>query len=208
MHSLEEQKNIAKEVLHKLEIIDPLTILAGGAPRDWFFGNKANDLDFYIHVDECMSNTQLRFDRLGLKLKPMEWDESKTGKMYKCMEHLKRIYEGVYKGQKIQIMVMYKPTTTCVVSHFGTSVCKAWWKGYDVKVTLEFLVSHYLKIIFKAEDYTAKVLHVNKMVERYPDYKVLTEEALDKQLDLLYRKFNIYPMQCNLYRKLKERMEK
>lgn len=46
---IEEQNVVAKKVLEKIKIVDPYVILAGGAPRDWYFGNPCNDLDIYYY---------------------------------------------------------------------------------------------------------------------------------------------------------------
>ena len=206
--TIDDQQDIAEELLHKLEIIDPLCILAGGAPRDWFLGNTCNDLDFYVHIkNEQMNMTALRFKRLGLTLRALTWDTD--GRQYKCMEHLHRIYEGTYKGMTFQVMIMTLPTTESVVAHFGTSVCKAWWKGKDsgVQPTVEFLLSHYCKYIFKKEDYTAKVLHVDKMIKKFPDYNVLDYSSLEGHKDVCARSLDVYPSEGSLLRALKHKFD-
>lgn len=171
--NIKEQKEISKEVLHKLEIIDPYCILAGGAPRNWFLGKEANDLDFYIYLPNypTMSSTELRFKRAGLELMHIDY-KSEAWKDYGIMEHLFRIYEGEYKGCKIQVMVMTENTFTSVVNDFGVSMCKFWWKGGEVKLTKDSFVSMYNKTLYIKDDYSAKELHVAKMVEYFPDYKV------------------------------------
>ena len=42
------QKEVAKKVFESLTKVDPNCILAGGAPRDWYYGKEARDLDFYF----------------------------------------------------------------------------------------------------------------------------------------------------------------
>ena len=46
--TVQEQKDIGKELLEKLYLLDPCVVIAGGAARDWYLGNKANDLDIYL----------------------------------------------------------------------------------------------------------------------------------------------------------------
>jgi len=205
--SIKEQQVLAQELLEKLEIIDPTCILAGGAPRDWYLGKECNDLDFYLHIKhEALHSILHRFKRLKLEVKCINWNG--TGCHYEVMEHLRHVFEGEYKGQKFNIMIMNTPTFDSVVNHFGTSVCKAWWKGIDhnIQVTLDFLISHYSKVIFKKDDYTAKVLHVDKMT-RYPDYKVIDYSEFDKYEDLVARKLNVYPSSYNLTRELTKRIK-
>lgn len=71
MKTVIEQQETAREILHKLEITDPSCILAGGAPRDWWFDKVANDLDFYVywgynttHTQDMIRLTRLGFDKL------------------------------------------------------------------------------------------------------------------------------------------------
>lgn len=205
------QKKIADELLSKLEAIDPHVILAGGAPRNWYFGKPANDLDFYLHTKpETMGAVDVRFKSLGLKMTPMFKDDAEC--QYNCMKHLLRIYEGEYKGMAFQVMFMTEPTFTSVIQHFGTSVCKAFYKVGHIHPTLEFLLSHYTKTTFKKGDYTAKILHVAKMMKYFPDYTVMDESKFEQQLDLFCRRANIYPTNSNAYDELiklhKSTMEK
>lgn len=168
---IKHQQEVAKEVLHKLEILDPYCILAGGAPRNWFLGKEANDLDFYVHLNETLYATELRFENLGFKAKHIKFD-SDGWKDYGLMEHLFRIFELEYKDMKIQIMCMRKSTFTSVVPCFGVSICKFWWKGYDVNPTDEALTSLITKTLYIKDDYTAKELHVEKMKNYFPSFKV------------------------------------
>ena len=39
-----QQKQTAKKVLSKIKALDSRAIIAGGAARDWYFNNLANDI--------------------------------------------------------------------------------------------------------------------------------------------------------------------
>jgi hypothetical protein len=193
--TIEKQQLIAEELLHILEGADPHVILAGGAPRDWYFNKLANDLDFYVYLQpatQCFEN--LRWKSLGLDLEHIGREVSGETGDYECMEHLSRVYEGLYKGQKYQVMVMRKSTFDCVVSNFGCSVCMAWWKGINggVRVTEQFLLSHATKTLFIKDDYTAKVVHVAKMQERYPNYTTKSFKYYDSARIAFQRKYDCY----------------
>jgi len=74
---IEAQKTIANTLIHKLEAVDPHVILAGGAPRSWFLGQEARDLDFYVYLPEgAACHEQRRWQSLGLKLDVMEVSET------------------------------------------------------------------------------------------------------------------------------------
>lgn len=204
MTNIDKQKKVATEILHKLECADPYAILAGGAPRDWYFNIEANDLDFYVHLQPATCNFEkLRWERLGLNLTRIDWNDNRSEE-YKCMKHLARIYEGVEDGVKFQVMVMREPTFKSVVPMFGASVCMAWWKGDSVRLEQEFELSHVFKTIFKKDDYTAKEKHIVKMKERYPEYKVDSFKNLDNYINGYCRKYNIYPSKQNVINHFKE----
>ena len=189
MNKIDNQQKIAREILHSLEIIDPNCILAGGAPRNWFFNKLANDLDFYIYIpDETMFRTELRFKRLGLDVKHVDFTSEKW-EDYGIMKHLFRIYEMEYKGEKVQIMIMREPTFNSVVYHFGVSICKFWWKGYDVVPTNEALISIINKTLYIKDDYSAKEIHVEKQKKYFPEYKVLPYSEFDVAESLTFEEY-------------------
>lgn len=182
------QQNIAQDILHKLEIIDPTCILAGGAPRNWYLGKSANDLDFYIHSSH--QNMEVRLQTLGLQTSRMNLKGLRNN-AYPDMKKIKAIFEGDIDGQKYQIMVMSEPTFDCVVSKFGTSVCEAWYKHKRINTTGAFYLSHYLKTIYVKPDYNAKVKHVNKMQTYFPDYKTKPVSELEKDVKDLATQFGV-----------------
>jgi hypothetical protein len=194
--NIKKQKEIAKELLDKLEVVDPYVILAGGAPRDWYLGEKANDLDFYVHVkDEPAWASKYRLSKLGLTCTQMNKTISERVPLYESMEHLRFIYEGDYKGMKYQVMFMSEHTFSSVVPKFGASVCEAYWKGGDIIVTNSFLLSHYTKTLFKKDNYTAKESHISKMLKKYPDYTVVDETEKQKKEYTFCECFGIFPSQ-------------
>ena len=57
--NITEQKSIAKTVLGKIRNLDHRAIIAGGAARDWYFNNLANDIDIFYYHEEgkwCLDN--------------------------------------------------------------------------------------------------------------------------------------------------------
>lgn len=185
---INNQKAAAKELLSKLEIIDPHCILAGGAPRNWFLGLPARDLDFYIHLNETQEATERRFKRLNLEAKLVDYN-SETWADYGVMEHLFRIYEVTYKDMEVQIMCMRESTFKSVVPCMGVSVCKFWWKGGEVIPTNEALTSIYNKTLYVKDDYSAKEDHVKKMIKYFPDFEVKQESLWKRDfIDIVYLK--------------------
>ena len=176
------QQDIAQEILSKLEILDPYGILAGGAPRSWYLGKPANDLDFYICF--CPCNMESRLKPLGLQVSRMSCERLQNS-AYPEMQKIQDIFEGDFNGQAYQIMVMSELTMNCVVSEFGTSVCEAWWKHGRIQVTDAFKLSHFLKTIYTKPDYSAKVKHVDKMRRYFPNYKVVPVSEMEDDVKKL-----------------------
>ena len=178
---MEKQKVIAQRVLQKLEAIDPYCILAGGAPRDWWWGNEAADLDFYIYVpDRPHKAIKKQIERAGLVVK-----EVKTGENmpinYKLNPFLRCVID-IEEEMPVQIMVMSEPTFKSVVPTFALSVCQAWWKGGDVSVSKEFLAGARHNAIVKTNPlYHNEHYYLEKILAKFPNMKYYSskEEFLD-----------------------------
>lgn len=183
MSDIDKQKKVASEVLQKLESFDPTCILAGGAPRDWYFGNVANDLDFYVYfrpdLQRCFRDNQL--EKVGLKNFRMKGKEDfDFPENYKRNPHLIAVYEGVYKKEKVQIMFMNEKTFKCVVDLFPFGICQVWWKGDDlidywtkssIHTTRHFDESVAHKILRLLNDlYADSDGYIEKIRNKFPDY--------------------------------------
>lgn len=53
---IREQFAFAKKISKALQDEGITNVLAGGAPRDWLLDQPCNDLDFYVDMEEMMSN--------------------------------------------------------------------------------------------------------------------------------------------------------
>ena len=73
MNTIEQQKLVADKVLNQLYLICPEAIVAGGAPRDWYLGKPANDIDVYFssttttasklnkQLEKCFDGMQINY---------------------------------------------------------------------------------------------------------------------------------------------------
>jgi len=198
-----QQKQVADEILDGLMVADPHCILAGGAPRNWWLGKPANDLDFYVHWQHANQDVEIgRFKRMGFDVTRLEQSNEEH---YQTMPSLGRVWECEYKGIKVQFMVMREPTFKTVIPSMGTSVCKAWYKGGRIRYTLDFLVSHINNVMFLGEGYTGEEMHVKKMKEYFPDYRALKGDNLKSEVEKLARSWNCYPSQQGIMREAKGR---
>lgn len=168
---VEQQKIIADEIYAKLQVIDPYCILAGGAPRDWYFGNPANDLDFYFYsngstIGAVRKQLEAQFGTVQLL---MDRERCASSPLYKTMEDLVRIWEMEYQGQKVQMIQLGNPRSTFkVVGKMDVSVCQVWYIGGEVKLSENFKLTLASNIMFPtAEGYSWSDPHAQKMITRF-----------------------------------------
>lgn len=182
MFTVERQKDIARVVLKRLEIIDPNCILAGGAPRDWHFNTPARDLDFYI----CSRATSQRqaeeqLAKVGIHGTWLNKDNTE----YNSVSGLRWVFESnCYTDLPFQVMFMEMPTYS-VLASFCADISKAWWKGNLVNTTPEFDSAHRCKNMWLNPDNPPSDAWIDKMRERFPDYTVSVKTADQVLRDLL-----------------------
>lgn len=131
---IKKQKALAAELLERLGFYGNV-IVAGGAPRNWWFNQPANDLDFFIQVPQ--STTSQRhllkiLEREGItgaynmathnpdgtlknsRAKQTSYDER--------MSDIHSVFEGMYCGQQVQVIFTRVSTYGYIESHFDTSI--------------------------------------------------------------------------------------
>lgn len=169
---IEIQKSQADKILDMLFLIDPYAICAGGAPRDWHFGKRATDLDFFI----CPSGALPTFKvQEQLKLAGLDILETKSGAslpdIYKRNPDLMCVFDVDYNGTKVQIMRMNMPTFKSVIPQFPLSICKAWYKNYKIHLDKDFIRGENHKIIVKTNTvYNSEHSYINKILNKFPEY--------------------------------------
>lgn len=173
------QKEVAKKVFESLTKVDPNCILAGGAPRDWYYGKEARDLDFYFcssarKVKEVLD--QLKMCGIPDNVSPNSClSYTNENSIYSRMEGIKRIYNVDVDGQKVQLIMM----RTCrdrwnCVKEMDVSICQIYC-AKDLKLHREenFILTELSGIMFlnkEKEDVPEwDEYHPQKMVKRFGD---------------------------------------
>lgn len=168
--NIEQQKQIAKNVYDKLKLADPDCLLAGGAPRDWYFGELCNDLDFYFCSTACtMGSTKRQLKAIGFE-NVKHIADPYTSELYKSMEGLLRIWECEYAGMKVQFIQLCTPQNRWkVVDNMDISICKAYCKQNDMSIVLhqDFKLTVASRVMFLKEGYGWEQKHAIKMFERF-----------------------------------------
>lgn len=202
--SIQEQKDIGKDLLDKLDILDPCVVIAGGAARDWYLGNKANDLDIYLSYHPNLtlgSNKRSIAKALGVSEESIEilgvqFDENVDKETeYVVNPNVRCVYEFEYRGMRVQIINMH--TEFVRVEDFCFSICQAWTTNcVDIRGTEAFFYSVKHKIAYKTgKFYSHKGRYIEKMMGKFPEYLFLEEkpkELVDKKAEEVEKALNSF----------------
>lgn len=173
---IQKQQLIADSILTKLEAIDPFCILAGGAPRDWFFAREATDLDIYLHIplNQNLRVFQKRLNAIGIRDAVLS-DVFNEDSPYKRNPLVRWVLSFVWDGVVVQLIVMTESTFSSVVQYFPLSICKVYWKNGVIRDACDYTqfgvtVAH--KAIVKTGDaYSAGGWYIEKIKTKFPDFK-------------------------------------
>ena len=186
-----QQKRTAKEVLDKVKVLDYRAIIAGGAPRDWYFNNIANDIDiFYYHEDGEWGLDNIRrqvgllkvlvgvdnIDAIGFnsalgKDKQIPEDDFNN---YLKNPDIVNVFECVIEGVKFQFIQLKKRNVN--VNKFAYNMCQAWSNGEWIETTYMFDLGVKKQLLIETD-----VLYANtnkfkqKMVAKFPTYDYISK---------------------------------
>lgn len=185
-----EQKSIAKTVLGKIRNLDHRAIIAGGAARDWYFNNLANDIDiFYFHEEGkyCLDNirreTAILKALLGVSIidvvgfnsgKKKESDQHPEDDFNNYLKNpdIVNVFECVIDGVKFQFIQLRKQNVD--VHTFAYNMCQAWSNGVDIWTTRKFDIGVSKKLLVETGDLYANTdKFKKKMISKFPDYDYL-----------------------------------
>ena len=167
---IEKQKEVAKKVFGRLKKLCYGAILAGGAPRDWFFGTPANDLDFYFYgsEEECWK-TKEQLKLCGFEEELTQTEGELESGLYKSTEGIIRVLNTNIEGVDVQLIQLDSAKSlNKVVDGFSVSVCKIWC-GDDLKPKIhqDFALTVKTWVMFLSEGYNYQDPHPKKIVDRY-----------------------------------------
>lgn len=179
IHSLppqiELQKQTAQVVFNTLCTIDNDCILAGGAPRDWYFNKPATDLDFFIYLPDLVSDTII----INLISYLFVIDEIKNNAYtpYTKNPNLRFVFQINGYDVPIQIMVMnFK--TDFVLDSFPLSISKIAWKDGVLYPSEDFNLGLKYNAIFQTSaGYGNNSKYFNKILSKFPDKEFFTSKG-------------------------------
>lgn len=178
MKMIDKQKSVADSLLSKLEVADPTCIVAGGAPRDWYLGMEASDIDIFLHLRAGLTQTMVMdwLDKLSFKDYKFLGREILDDSMYKSNPYLKYVIEGYMSDVRYQVMIMNKPTYS-VIPEFPLSMSKIWYKKGRINPEFIFKKGIENKFILKTSElYKDGDKYIRKICGKFPDYKYFGSE--------------------------------
>ena len=193
--NIEQQKQTAKKVLSKIKALDSRAIIAGGAARDWYFNNLANDIDiFYFHEEGkyCLDNirreTAILKAFLGVSSIDVVGFNSRERKEsdqypeddfnnYLKNPNIVNVFECVIEGVKFQFIQLKKQNVN--VSTFAYNMCQAWSDGERIKTTKLFDLGVKKELLIETgELYSNTEKFKQKMIDKFPSYDYVNIGAM------------------------------
>lgn len=105
---LQHQQRLCAEILKKLEVIDPMPIAAGGAPRNWFYEKPARDIDIYFKsFYDRPKDIQKQLIAIGINASLLGGKDYESYIDNKELK-LKAVFQFNYFGQEFQLMCTKK----------------------------------------------------------------------------------------------------
>ena len=162
---VKEQIDKTDAILNELKpfLVNP--IVAGGAPRDWYFNVKGKDIDIFVDPQET---TQLieKITELGCTEITEQTGED-LPKQYRS-NYITTVISFKYQREAIQIIV--KNTTESPLVHFPCSLCLITYKDFSINPTQEFLDSVQLGKIDILD--TCNMKYIKKITKRFYAYEL------------------------------------
>lgn len=177
----------AKRMLSNLWILCPSAVVAGGAPRDWYFGKPAKDIDCYIADVELKQVLNL-FKLAGIKIKEIKKGENRG--VYARNNNLELVVDFRYMFLDFQLMLMQGTTVDGTIDSFPISVCKIEYNGTHVVPSYEFKVAEAAKVLLIDKRYKLDDPYIVKIIKKFPDYEIMEDSTSNiSNITKLYRQY-------------------
>jgi hypothetical protein len=185
MSIIKMQQAVADTVLQRLLTIDPFAIVAGGAPRDWYLGKEATDLDVYFHPNPNWNVMTVRnqliargFEFTDVGDLQESWDDAEQSKsQYLANQYLKAVYNPINTAMKVQLMWMSEPTFESVLPQFTLNLSKVYYKNGKISTDTIFDLGVAEKALIRTNSvYINNNRYIDKIKAKFPDYTYYESE--------------------------------
>ena len=155
-NKINEQQKLTKEILTKLESIGYTAVCAGGAPRDWYRGVPAVDIDIFV---ECKKSASSKFHQdvettFALELTSLEPIDNSGESTYSLNPNINSVTECKIHGQKVQFITIedqdicsFKVDCTSIHKTFPCNLSQVQWDGTEYSFEPMFEIGIKYKIV-------------------------------------------------------------
>ena len=195
------QKATADRVLNVLTNSGFTAVCAGGAPRDWYLGRIAKDLDFFVDK-KSKTNTEFEvedfFKILGKGVAIFNTELEQSG-MYESNPRLKQVYEFEFEDQTCQLIITQPSIADYeedrilnpawdIHKTFPVNVSKATYRAdsnfkYGLEYTDDFKYGHQFKILDFNEEFLYNDFYKRKIRRKFKDYAIVLRKVKPEIVD-------------------------
>lgn len=169
------QMNFADDVLKKLEKVLINPIIAGGAPRDWFFNKQCSDID--IFVDPC------DLTAIDTEIKTIFREATLIQTGATLPEQYRSNYISAvitFKVQFHKVQIVIKNNTDNVLTHFPCSLSLITYKDFNLIPESIFINDLFNNWITFTKDCHQK--YERKMLQKFPFRSLKYVESFSERL--------------------------
>lgn len=167
---IDHQQAVAKKVFSVIKNkLDQYAIIAGGAPRDWYFGNPCKDVDIFINPTKNSGQWLVNFlvnEGCDVTKKVASEDLLEH---YRS-EHIRNVIWFSYLGVEFNLIVVTGSTFN-IVDTFPISVSKIWIsdKRFRYGKSTDFVLSEKYNVMFKTTEDDNRESYIRKMCDKFPE---------------------------------------
>ena len=203
---IESQMEVANDLLTQVrKFIDPNAILAGGAPRNWYLGQLARDLDIYLTsplADQGSVGLRGAMERL-IPCMDVETRMDGSAEFVHDVFNIQGFVSGKYRGVPVELIFIEmgedEKITKKVMDHIDTGISKIYAtpKPYSshpsVHTTKEFLKDYrentltiYPDGMSDSQIVHCMYNHLPKMLGYFPErqVKIESKSLKDRKYDI------------------------
>lgn len=156
---IEEEERTGLAWLRILNDAGLSTILAGGAPRDWYRNVQCTDMDFFIKTPCTKEQIE---EAIGVEVTALAEERYPTHEFYG--------YEADIGGHKLQFLVHEYEDAEEFVSSFPVGLSQCWYDLSGSHSTRLFRISHTYKLITILPQEQTNWGYVDKICAKYQGY--------------------------------------
>lgn len=138
-NTVKNQMLATDSLLATLEKVLTNPVVAGGAPRDWFFNYRAKDIDIFVDpVEDIVALSRLINSKIPTLSNLVVKTSDTLPEQYRS-DHISGVIS--FKLSQLEFQIIVKSNTDHPFLHFPCSICMIEYKDFSIIPTKYFLSS-------------------------------------------------------------------